>query len=197
MRKHYVVLKAAIEELEKNGVEQRQTVYLNARNALIRELRAASPPLGPVDIARRRLKLEQAIREIERKSAANTVPAQAAAGSEEESITKDTTTPSVLEMASTTVEIEPAPEDVFRRAIEAAKNCGIVTTSVAATPPRAEAVPARLDEDRTVAAGPEQLRDDDENAVRAQDMLAHSDSDLTAKTARDPAGSAENTGGSE
>ena len=114
MRKHYVVLKTAIEQLEKNGVEQRQTVYLNARNALIRELRATSPPLAPADIARRRLKLEQAIREIERQSAASAAPVQAAAGSEEESITKDTTTSSVLEMASTPVEIEPVPEDVFR-----------------------------------------------------------------------------------
>jgi hypothetical protein len=43
----------------------------------------------------------------------------------------------------------------------------------------------RLDEDRTVAAGSEQLRDDDENAVRAQDMLAPADSDLTANTDRD------------
>ena len=180
MRKHYVVLKTAIEQLEKNGVEQRQTVYLNARNALIRELRATSPPLAPADIARRRLKLEQAIREIERQSAASAAPVQAAAGSEEESITKDTTTSSVLEMASTPVEIEPGPEDVFRRAIVAAKNCGRVDTLVAVTAPKDEAVRLQLDEDSSPTARPEQLRVDHEDVVRPQPLLVPSASDLTA-----------------
>jgi hypothetical protein len=89
------------------------------------------------------------------------------------------------EMASTPVEIEPAPEDVFRRAIEAIKSCGVTSTSVAATPPRVEDVHVRPDEDRTVAPGPEQLRDDREEGVRAQALLVPSDSVLTAKAARD------------
>jgi hypothetical protein len=184
MPEYYEMLKTAIEGLERDEVEQRQAVYLNARNALISELRATSPPLAPADIARRRLKLEQAIREIERESAANAVPAQAAAASE----TIDDgghATGSVPEMAGAPAEIEPAPEDVFRRAIEAARNCGRIETSVAATPPRDEAVPVQLDEDRSVTAGPRQPRADDEDAARAQSLLVPPDSDLTERTARE------------
>jgi hypothetical protein len=184
MREYYEMLKTAIDGLERDEVEQRQAVYLNARNDLIRKVRATSPPLAPADIARRRLKLEQAIREIERQSAANTVPAQAAAASE----TIDDggyNTGSVLEMASTPVEIEPAPEDVFRRAIEAAKNCGRIETSVAASPPRDKAVRMQVDKDTTVTAGPTQLRIDDEHAVRVELLLGPSDLELTTKTGRD------------
>ena len=183
MPEYYEMLKTAVDGLERNEVEQRQAVYLNARNALISELRATSPPLAPADIARRRLKLEQAIRVIERESAANAVPAQTGAASE----TIDDggfTTGSALE--STPAEIEPAPEDVFRRAIEAAKNCGRIETSVAATPPRDEAVRVQLDEDRSVTARPRQSRVDDEDAARAQPLLIPSDySDLTEKMARE------------
>jgi len=185
MPEYYEMLKTAVDGLERNEVDQRQAVYLNARNALIGELRATSPPLAPADIARRRLKLEQAIRVIERESAANAVPAQTGAASE----TIDDggfTTGSALEMASTPAEIEPAPEDVFRRAIEAAKNCGRIETSVAATPPRDEAVRVQLDEDRSVTARPRQSRVDDEDAARAQPLLIPSDySDLTEKMARE------------
>ena len=185
MPEYYEMLKTAVDGLERNEVDQRQAVYLNARNALIGELRATSPPLAPADIARRRLKLEQAIRVIERESAANAVPAQTGAASE----TIDDggfTTGSALEMASTPPEIEPAPEDVFRRAIEAAKNCGRIETSVAATPPRDEAVRVQLDEDRSVTARPRQSRVDDEDAARAQPLLIPSDySDLTEKMARE------------
>ena len=183
MPEYYEMLKTAVDGLERNEVDQRQAVYLNARNALIGELRATSPPLAPADIARRRLKLEQAIRVIERESAANAVPAQTGAASE----TIDDggfTTGSALE--STPAEIEPAPEDVFRRAIEAAKNCGRIETSVAATPPRDEAVRVQLDEDRSVTARPRQSRVDDEDAARAQPLLIPSDySDLTEKMARE------------
>ena len=69
MPEYYDALKTSIDQLEKNGREQRLTIYLNARNALISELRAVSPPLRPADIARRRLELEQAIRKVERDSA--------------------------------------------------------------------------------------------------------------------------------
>jgi hypothetical protein len=184
MREYYDALKTAVEELEKNGVEQRQTVYLNARNTLIRELRATSRPLAPADIARRRLKLEQAIREVERQAAANTVPAQAAAPSE----TIDDggyDTGSVLEMASAPAEIEPAPEDVFRRAIEAAKSCGRGDTLVAATPPRDEAVRVQLDEDSAVTAGSEQRPVDGEDAVRAKLPLVPANLHLAPKATRD------------
>jgi hypothetical protein len=184
MPEYYEMLKTAVDGLERNEVGQRQAVYLNARNALIGELRATSPPLAPADIARRRLKLEQAIRVIERESAANAVPAQTAAPSETIDV-GGYTTGSVLEVASTPAEIEPAPEDVFRRAIEAAKNCGRIETSVAATRPRDEAVRVQLDEERSVTAQPRQPRVDDEDAARAQPLLVPCDSDLTEKTARE------------
>jgi hypothetical protein len=184
---YYERLKTAVDGLERNEVEQRQAVYLNARNALISELRATSPPLAPADIARRRLKLEQAIRVIERESAASAAPAQIAAPSE--SIDDGGyNTGSVLEMASTPAEIEPAPEDVFRRAIEAAKNCGRIETSVAATPPSDEAVRVQLDEDSSVTAGPAQLRIDDEHEVRAQLLLGPSRLRADGKDGSRPAG---------
>ena len=135
MPKYYDVLKTAIDRLERNGLEQRRTVYLNARNALIRELRANSPPLVPAEISRYRLELEQAIRKIERELAGNAAPAQGAAGSEEPSVSSDTA--SVPEKADRpAVEIEPAPEDELRAVIDALENGGKISTSVAATPPK-------------------------------------------------------------
>jgi len=146
MTKYYDVLKTAIDRLERNGVEQRRTVYLNARNALIRELRANSPPLLPAEISRYRLELEQAVRQIERELAGNAAPAQGAAGSEELSVSSDTA--SVLEIANPpAVEIEPAPEDELRAVIEALENCREINTSVAATPAQDEPVRAQLHED--------------------------------------------------
>jgi hypothetical protein len=185
MPEYYDALKTSINELEKNGREQRLTIYLNARNALIRELRLISPPLSPADIARRRLELEQAIRKIELESAGDGVPPLAAAGSEELSVTTKTKTASVLEVASAPAEIEPAPEDVFRRAIEAAKNSGIVSTSGAATPPKHQGVRVQPDEDSTVAAEPERLSADDEDPVGRQPPLVPLAADRMAKTARD------------
>src|SRR5690242_2122062 len=98
MPEHYDLLKTSIDELEINRREQRLTVYLNARNALIRELRAISPPLRPADIARRRLELEQAIRKIELESAGNAPPEEATAASDGPSISRDTTAVSGLEI---------------------------------------------------------------------------------------------------
>ena len=176
MPKYYDVLKTAIDRLrlERNGLEQRRTVYLNARNALIRELRANSPPLVPAEISRYRLELEQAIRKIERELAGNAAPAQGAAGSEEPSVSSDTT--SVLEMANRpVVEIEPAPEDELRAVIDALENGGKISTSVAATPPQDETVRAQLHEDTSGTAGSGQPRVDDENAVLGQPPLVRPD----------------------
>ena len=184
MSKYYDVLKTAIDRLERNGLEQRRTVYLNARNALIRELRANSPPLVPAEISRYRLELEQAIRKIERELAGNAAPAQGAAGSEEPSVSSDTA--SVPEKADRpAVEIEPAPEDELRAVIDALENGGKISTSVAATPPQDETVRAQLHEDTSGTAGSGQPRVDDENAVLGQPPLVPIDSDLTKKTASD------------
>ena len=184
MPKYYDVLKTAIDRLERNGLEQRRTVYLNARNALIRELRANSPPLVPAEISRYRLELEQAIRKIERELAGNAAPAQGALGSEEPSVSSDTA--SVPEKADRpAVEIEPAPEDELRAVIDALENGGKISTSVAATPPQDETVRAQLHEDTIGTAGSGQPRVDDENAVLGQPALVPIDSDLTKKTASD------------
>ena len=184
MPEYYDVLKTAIDRLERNGLEQRRTVYLNARNALIRELRANSPPLVPAEISRYRLELEQAIRKIERELAGNAAPAQGAAGSEEPSVSSDTA--SVPEKADRpAVEIEPAPEDELRAVIDALENGGKVSTSVGATPPQDETVRAQLHEDTIGTAGSGQPRVDDENAVLGQPPLVPIDSDLTKKTASD------------
>jgi hypothetical protein len=146
MPDYHNVLKTAIHRLENKGLEQRRTVYLNARNALIRTLRAISPPLSLVDIARLRLELEQAIREIERESAGDAGPEQAATGSEEPSISGDTATASAVEMASAPAETEPALEDAVRQAVEAAKSGDGISTSVASTPSQDETVRVHSDE---------------------------------------------------
>jgi hypothetical protein len=65
MSDYYTVLKAATSGLQSSQVEARRSIYVDARNALIKELRAVAPPPSLAEISRRRLELEQAIRKVE------------------------------------------------------------------------------------------------------------------------------------
>ena len=48
---YYTVLKAAIGGLQGNQAEARRSIYGDARNALIKELRAVAPPLSLAEIS--------------------------------------------------------------------------------------------------------------------------------------------------
>jgi hypothetical protein len=68
MGDYYRILKAAISGLQSSQVEARRSIYADARNALIKELRAIAPPPSLAEISRHRLELERAIRKVERES---------------------------------------------------------------------------------------------------------------------------------
>ena len=70
MAEYYTVLKRAISGIDPNIPDARRTVYDKARNALIGQLKAVDPPLTTAEISRQRLELEEAIRRVERESAA-------------------------------------------------------------------------------------------------------------------------------
>jgi hypothetical protein len=72
MADYETVPKAAIGGLQRgNQAEARRTIYSDARNALIKELRPIVPPPSLAEMSLRRLELEQAIRRVERESVAN------------------------------------------------------------------------------------------------------------------------------
>lgn len=112
MAEYYAVLSKAVAGLEANGADARRAVYDKARNALIGQLKAIDPPLPTAEISRQRLELEEAIRRVERE--ASTAPAAA---------------PARLAGArtQTAARVDPerapkqTPQDVFRRAIQAAE----------------------------------------------------------------------------
>ncbi|SDB02339.1 hypothetical protein [Bauldia litoralis] len=70
MAEYYTVLKRAISGIDPKLSDARRTVYDKARNALIGQLKAVDPPLTTAEISRQRLELEEAIRRVERESAA-------------------------------------------------------------------------------------------------------------------------------
>ncbi len=66
MAEYYALLARAISRLQANSEVTRREIYVKARNALIQQLKAISPPLSAAEISRQRLELEEAIRKIER-----------------------------------------------------------------------------------------------------------------------------------
>jgi hypothetical protein len=112
MAEYYAVLSKAVAGLEANGADARRAVYDKARNALIGQLKAIDPPLPTAEISRQRLELEEAIRRVERE--ASTAPAGLPARSA--GARAQTTARGDSERAP-----KQTPQDVFRRAIQAAE----------------------------------------------------------------------------
>ena len=69
MTDYQPLLARAIGALERNSGDARRAIYDRARQALLNQLRAVSPPLAETDITRERLALEDAIRKIETQAA--------------------------------------------------------------------------------------------------------------------------------
>ena len=65
MTDYYPLLARAVAGLEKNTGEARRALYERARNALLDQLRSATPPLTEAEITRERLALEEAVRKVE------------------------------------------------------------------------------------------------------------------------------------
>jgi hypothetical protein len=69
MTDYYPLLARAVAGLEKSTGEARRALYERARNALLDQLRNASPPLSEPEITRERLGLEEAVRKVEAEAA--------------------------------------------------------------------------------------------------------------------------------
>lgn len=142
MAEYYTVLKRAIAGVDPNQPDARRAVYDKARNALIGQLKAVDPPLTTAEISRQRLELEEAIRRVERESAAGLIttsrPAPPPAQPEPQRRSQPAAPPSepaVREMSPPPPQpaapvarapqpgggsAPPSPQDVFRRAIQEA-----------------------------------------------------------------------------
>lgn len=84
MAEFYAVLRRAVSGLGPSTSAERRAVYEKARSALVNQLKAIDPPLTTAEISRRRLDLEEAIRRVERESAAEQAVAVAPAEAEPE-----------------------------------------------------------------------------------------------------------------
>ncbi len=163
MAEYYTVLKRAISSIDPNVADGRRAVYDKARNALIGQLKAVDPPLTTAEISRQRLELEEAIRRVERESAAGVAPPAAAAPVP--SHAEPPRRPEPIPVAARSATPPPAyqeppratPQDVFRRAIQEA---GIRGGAAPGTVERA-ALPARSDVVRQSATAPDLRRPDD------------------------------------
>ena len=71
------LLDRAIGRLQPNTDGARRDIYAKARNAVIGELKAISPPLAAGEISRRALELEEAIRRVEQKWGSSGAPSDA------------------------------------------------------------------------------------------------------------------------
>jgi hypothetical protein len=105
MAEYYAVLSKAVAGLTESA-EARRTVYDKARNALIGQLKAIDPPLPTAEISRQRLELEEAIRRVERETAAAAMTAGPKAP------------PHGYAPDQVAAPVEPGPSDVFRQAVE-------------------------------------------------------------------------------
>lgn len=66
MLDYYSLLVRAVTALNSNTVKTRRVVYEMARHALIKRARAIEPPVREIDLTKERLRLERAIRTVER-----------------------------------------------------------------------------------------------------------------------------------
>src|SRR5690606_37750637 len=78
MTDYLPLLTRAVANLE-NNPEARRKVYDRARQALLAQLRAMTPPLAEAEITRERLALEEAIRHLDQHAAKADVAAPAGA----------------------------------------------------------------------------------------------------------------------
>ncbi len=135
MAEYYAVLKKAVGGLNSGSAEVRRAVYDKARNALIGQLKAIDPPLAASEISRQRLELEEAIRRVERETAAGGTPAPRPQRPPEPpapSMAPEAPPPPPPPAA-------PSPQDVFRRAIQEAESRG--SMPLADRPPPRNAPP--------------------------------------------------------
>ncbi len=65
MADYYPLIARAVTGLEKNTGDARRMLYERAREALVTQLRGATPPLSEAEITKERLALEEAIRKVE------------------------------------------------------------------------------------------------------------------------------------
>jgi hypothetical protein len=63
---YYSVLIRALMEFDSSSSKARRVVYEMARNALVKQARAMEPAIREADLTKERLKLERAIRQVER-----------------------------------------------------------------------------------------------------------------------------------
>ena len=128
MAEYYTVLKRAISGIDPKLSDARRTVYDKARNALIGQLKAVDPPLTTAEISRQRLELEEAIRRVERESAAGLAspPPQAPPQPPQYAAPPIAARPSASPSPTARSEAPPRgegqsnPQDAFRRAIQEA-----------------------------------------------------------------------------
>jgi hypothetical protein len=71
---YYSLLVRAVAALDSNTVKARKVVYGIARDALVKQARAVQPALREADLTRERLKLERAIRKVEREELETSAP---------------------------------------------------------------------------------------------------------------------------
>ena len=74
MTDYHTVIAQAVESLDQNTSWNRRVLYERARTAQVTHLRAIHPPLSESAIAKERLSLESAIREVEANIAAVSGP---------------------------------------------------------------------------------------------------------------------------
>jgi hypothetical protein len=139
MAEYYAVLKKAVGGLESGSAEARRAVYDKARNALIGQLKAIDPPLAASEISRQRLELEEAIRRVERETAA-----EAQAPRYERPAEREPPPPMAPEPPPPSSSGPPpqsanqrSPQDIFRRAIQDAETRGGGSSPVERAPARA------------------------------------------------------------
>lgn len=66
MPDYYPLLVGAIMALDNNIAKTRQVVYEMARHSLVKQARALEPEIREIDLTKERLRLERAIRKVER-----------------------------------------------------------------------------------------------------------------------------------
>jgi hypothetical protein len=126
MAEYYAVLKKAVGSLDSGSAEARRAVYDKARNALIGQLKAIDPPLAASEISRQRLELEEAIRRVERETAAASAQAPRPQRPPEPMMAAEPPPPPMPQPPPPMPPqaAAPSPQDVFRRAIQEAESRG-------------------------------------------------------------------------
>jgi hypothetical protein len=150
MAEYYTVLRRAIAGIDPNVPETRRAVYDKARNALIGQLKAVDPPLTTAEISRQRLELEEAIRRVERETAAGI--GGAAAARPRPAANRPAPPPRHVEPEPAGMPpaheydppASPSPQEVFRRAVQESTMRGETDRTTPAPVARYDAAPPEL-----------------------------------------------------